>query len=1037
MLGNLNAGAGTAGDLNVKGNFTNNGTFNNNSRAVFFNGSSSQTISGSGLNTSSGTSNNFSYLFINNPSASVSLNNNVSVANLLNISSGATLNDGGYTLSISGTSLINNGMHTSGTNGEIMLTGAAPTISGTGTFQNLEINLLSNSNIVTISSSFNVSGNLKVTQGTVEPSGTGRTISMSGSTQSITVTNTNGFIYGSDSFGNDLSLTINSGSNTTYTGTTTTTTDDGNKFLNITVNGNLILNSGILCKFGTFTVNGNLQINSGGYIQSNNTTNGASASSNVAASFSSGNLIYNNGGSYTATDFEWPVSSSPANVSIQGSSNVTLNDSKTISGTLTISLSSDYLSLNSHILTLNGTVTGSGSISSTPASSLVIGGTVGTVNFTSGSNTIQNLTLNSGSSLTLGNQLNITGGSTPGVVTVGSTATLTTGGYLVVKSDLNGTGRIDQVLGTLSGNVTIERYITAKAGRRYSFVGSSIAQPIHTSWQQQIYITGPGTGGAVCGTTTGNGVLLTDRYNANGFDVTATNTPSMLNYTATTTNGRHYVSIANTISTNLSPGTGYVINIRGDRNSSTSGINCFTQLNSPTPAAPEAVTLSVNGTVTTGDLSVGLNDFAIHPFTLLANPYPSQISFTSFQLDNSIINNKMWTFSPYGTGNFTTYASGVIANGASGYDNTNGDYIASGQAFFVEANTIGSVNFHESHKTSGVIPNTQYFGLSGEKLIRIGFYNSSNSRLDEIVVRYNKFGTKSYNDAWDATSFSSLGQSLVSLKDSSRLAIAAHPDGNISDTTQLSVGIEAGTYSFVFSQLESLDTPQTVTLLDRFLGTSVDIRNNPTYNFNVTSDTASKGSSRFEFIVNGGTTLPVNFTGISAIQVTNGVSVKWQVANEAKIVSYSIERSTDGIHFTALLNAKATGANNYTAQDANIPTDATKLYYRIKSIGLDGAYKYSTVVTLITSNSLLITSLSIYPNPVQNKLNITLKGVVTGGLYKVKVTTLTGIIAFSKSDVPFSGNVATIDMNQLAAGMYLIELTDTKGNKLIDKFVKE
>ncbi len=88
------------------------------------------------------------------------------------------------------------------------------------------------------------------------------------------------------------------------------------------------------------------------------------------------------------------------------------------------------------------------------------------------------------------------------------------------SSDSNGTARIDQIAGAISCNVTVQRYITAKTARKYSFLGCPVNTSIRNGWQQQVYITGAGTGGTVCGSTTGNGVNVTDKYNSNGFDVT-------------------------------------------------------------------------------------------------------------------------------------------------------------------------------------------------------------------------------------------------------------------------------------------------------------------------------------------------------------------------------------------------------------------------------------------------------------------------------------------------------------------------------------
>ena len=695
------------------------------------------------------------------------------------------------------------------------------------------------------------------------------------------------------------------------------------------------------------------------------------------------------------------------------------------------------LGLNGQSLTINGAISGTGTITSTAASSLTIGGTAGTLNFTSGNNTIQNLTLNSSATVTLGGQLNIVGGATPGAVTVNSGATLTTGGNLVLKSDINGTARIAQSAGSISGNVTVERYITAKTARKYSYIGSPVTASVRNSWQQQIYVSGSGTGGTPCGTTSGDGGT-TDKYNSNGFDATQNNSPTIYNYNATLVNGSRYVGIANTESTNLTPGTGYTVNIRGNRNSGS--VTCANQLETSTPTAPEAVTLSATGTVTTGDLTVSLYDTTQSKFTLLANPYPCQISFSAFHTDNSTNTyNNMWTYSPFGNNNYTTYSNGVIANGATGFDNTSGNYIASGQAFFVQATQAGSagtVTFHESHKTSGAIPNTQYFGNTVNPLLRIGLKSTTdNSLLDEVVVRYNRNGSNSYIPDWDASSLSNATQTLVSLKGSKRLAIATHPEVVDIDATQLGINSSTiGKYRLSFSDYQDLDISQSITLVDKYLNTTQDIRTNQVYDFNVTSDAATMGNNRFVVLVGAATALPVNFTAISATKAGEKVNVKWAIANEVNIASYEVERSTNGIVFETITTKKAVGTNSYTVEDASFPASAATLYYRIKAIGANGTTKYSSIASLSTHNASLI-AINVYPNPVKSKLNITL-GTVNGN-YDVRITNATGRMVYAKAGATVTNGNLSLDASNLSSGVYVLDLTDNKGNKYHEKFIKE
>ena len=718
------------------------------------------------------------------------------------------------------------------------------------------------------------------------------------------------------------------------------------------------------------------------------------------------------------------IASGAPHYPILNSSTATTINNMTISGGSFTVNSTDTLRIDSAIINTAGTVTVNGTVSYVGTSAQTIAAS------TFASNTINNLRINNTAGVTLGGALNVSG-------TLYSTAgALNAAGYLTLLSSSTGTARVDNVYGSIVGNVNVQRYITAKTARKFSFIGSSVAASIRSAWQQQIYITGTGTGGNACGSTTGDGVASTDMYNSNGFDVTQSNTASMFTYNATKINGSRYVSVANTDQTNLVPGIGYILNIRGNRADG----NCANQLETGSPAPPDAATLNATGTLTTGNVSATLYDTTLSKYTLLANPYPSQLSFSAFQTSNSTnVYNKMWTYSPFGSGNYTTYLNGIIANGATSYDNTTGNYIASGQAFFVEATQAGSagtVTFNESHKTSGAIPNTQYFGATDNKLIRISLQAASDSSLlDEVVVRFNSEGSPVYNPFADAHSFSAANQTLVSLKGTNRLAIATHPTIVDTDTTQLGITSKStGAFRLLFSDYQALDNTKTITLIDNFLGTTQDVRSTQGYNFNITADSASQGNNRFKIIVVGANPLPVSFTSIAATKNSDGVNVKWTIANQVNIANYEVERSTDGSSFANIATTKAANTNNYSVEDKNIPTTANTLYYRIKSIGEDGSIKYSSIAKLIIHNSLL-TTLSIYPNPVQNKLNINL-GTATNGTYKVRIITVAGVEAFSKTNVVTNGNSITIDASKLAGGVYLLELTDELGTKQLEKFVK-
>ncbi|MES2431393.1 MAG: T9SS type A sorting domain-containing protein [Bacteroidota bacterium] len=253
---------------------------------------------------------------------------------------------------------------------------------------------LTNGNWVELTSDRSLTGNLTVTNGALQSNGQ-RTLTMNGTTQTITVSNsTGGAIYGTDNgFGNDLILTIASGSTTTWTGDATGGNDDEKKLFNINVNsgGTLALSRGILSKYGTFTVAGILQLNANGYVQQ---TAGGNAKAPTYSG--TGSLVYNSGGSYTM-DFEWSGAGStvgygvPYSVTVQNTGTaLTIGAARSITGTLTVNtgtsaiLGAAYTGASSIAGTLQlnsgGTVSAAPTYSSTAVLKYNQGGSVSTSN---------------------------------------------------------------------------------------------------------------------------------------------------------------------------------------------------------------------------------------------------------------------------------------------------------------------------------------------------------------------------------------------------------------------------------------------------------------------------------------------------------------------------------------------------------------------------------------------------------------------------------------------------------------------------------
>jgi hypothetical protein len=156
--------------------------------------------------------------------------------------------------------------------------------------------------------------------------------------------------------------------------------------------------------------------------------------------------------------------------------------------------------------------------------------------------------------------------------------------------------------------------------------------------------------------------------------------------------------------------------------------------------------------------------------------------------------------------------------------------------------------------------------------------------------------------------------------------------------------------------------------------------------------------------------LPVTLTSFNADN--DGLSTKliWNVTEETNFANYVIEKSTDGRSFNAIGTVKATSQKVYSFIDGQ--TGDNNSYYRLKMIDIDGAFKYSYIVSI---KSKLNANISLSPNPVKNNLMIQHPKVITEG--HIQVISANGQLL---KDVKLATNavISNVDMSGFTSGLY-------------------
>jgi hypothetical protein len=679
----------------------------------------------------------------------------------------------------------------------------------------------------------------------------------------------------------------------------------------------------------------------------------------------------------------------------------TLPAGTTVVGMLTMNAGIN-INLGGNTLSITS-ISGLGAITGSSTSNLIVAGTAGTINFTQTSaatRSLNNLTLSTGSSATLGNALDVYG-----------TISLTTGSLnlnaqaVTLKSNATNTARVANLTGsTLSGatNVTVERWIKLRAGgtgRAYRLLAPTVntTGTVRANWME-------GGMNTVVGGANSNPVLLFGTHitgaggNANGFDVTQNNQASV--YATTNAVTPTYAAIGNTSGT-LNALTGYFLFVRGDRSMN---IHLNAAPNMPT----SSTTLRTTGTLITGTQTAFTNAFigGAGAKNLITNPYASPIDWAAVNAASTNVTGSYtyWDANIGLRGGFATVTTAGVSTPATSATQN----IQSGQAFFVEASgaPVPTVSIQESHKSAGNNNGVFRTPEAPMESFRTELYfteaNGYRRVADGVIAVYdNKY--KAAVDADDATEIGNWDENIAISRDGKKLAIEARPV--ITKTDDLPIymnNMKKQDYEFEFTPSVFTNTNLKAELVDKFLGTRtlLSVTSSTTVGFTITDDPASAVADRFTVVFGAfGSPSGVDAITIKAFQQNGGVQVDWTSKTETDMVKYEVEKSAYGTSFSKVNSTTALGNSttpvNYNWFDTN-PVMGNN-FYRIKGIDKVGNVRYSDMVKVLFGKG--EPGIVVYPNPLQ-------------------------------------GKVFQVDMNNLAKGTYLLNLYNTMGQKLYSEKIQ-
>ncbi|MBW7892917.1 MAG: T9SS type A sorting domain-containing protein, partial [Chitinophagaceae bacterium] len=492
-----------------------------------------------------------------------------------------------------------------------------------------------------------------------------------------------------------------------------------------------------------------------------------------------------------------------------------------------------------------GTLTGS------PSSNLIIRGNqdadFGNINFTEGGRILKSITINQSSpesSVTLGTPLDISGELRV------ENGELITADNLTLKSTEEGTASVSPVNGSITGNVTVERFIPARRAWRILSAPVSGDQTINAAWQEGVTTASPNAN-----PNPGYGTHITGGSTTDGFDQNkAGNSASSIKWFDNATNS--WIGVSNTASTTVG-NKPFMLFVRGDRGVSLAGSD----------VTPTNTTLRANGPLFIGDQTIPVHATG---FTAVANPFASPVNFASITRTN--VKNSYYLWEPRMGGSFGLGAYVNISLNGTGYDivpalvNPDNQFIQSGQGFLVASTGDGgSITIKESDKSAGISHSstrntedgteTPFFApAKNSQGLRITLQTINDdevSTLDGILASYGR-DFSSTIDEMDVAKLPNLSENLALLRQGQQLMVERRsPIDEKGDTLYLNLyNTRQKNYLLEFEPNDLTDIVS-ATLEDNYLHLSTPIKTTEKTQvpFQINTDAASSNIDRFKVIL--------------------------------------------------------------------------------------------------------------------------------------------------------------------------------------------
>jgi Secretion system C-terminal sorting domain len=173
--------------------------------------------------------------------------------------------------------------------------------------------------------------------------------------------------------------------------------------------------------------------------------------------------------------------------------------------------------------------------------------------------------------------------------------------------------------------------------------------------------------------------------------------------------------------------------------------------------------------------------------------------------------------------------------------------------------------------------------------------------------------------------------------------------------------------------------------------------------------------------------LPVTWGAFTAKRMNSSTaSVNWETLQEINTSHFDVERSEDGVRFSKIGTTQAVGSSNnsvkYSFEDNN--ATGSLYYYRIAQYDADGRKSFSSIARVGNNNKQTLTGM--FGNTIRIQF-------FENGTKQMRVLNMNGSVV---KQLNTSGMQSEISIDGMPSGVYILQITDSKNQKEVVRFVK-